>query len=57
MTVDGADVGRVTSVAHSARFGPIGLAILRREVTEGAVGDAGGAAATVVGLPFVAASA
>ena len=50
--VEGADVGRVTSVADSARFGPIGLAILRREVAEGATGDAAGAALRVVALPF-----
>jgi hypothetical protein len=42
----------VTSVADSPRFGAIGLAILRREVAEGAVGDADGAALTVAGLPF-----
>jgi tRNA-modifying protein YgfZ len=52
VTVDGADVGRVTSVADSERFGPIGLAILRREVAEGAAGDAGGSALQVVELPF-----
>jgi tRNA-modifying protein YgfZ len=50
--VEGADVGRVTSVADSPRFGPIGLAILRREVAEGAIGAAGGAALAVAGLPF-----
>jgi folate-binding Fe-S cluster repair protein YgfZ len=50
--VDGADVGRITSVADSPRFGPIGLAVLRREVADGAAGEAGGAALTVVGLPF-----
>jgi folate-binding protein YgfZ len=52
VTVEGADVGRVTSVADSARFGPIGLAILRREVAEGATGDAEGSALQVVALPF-----
>jgi tRNA-modifying protein YgfZ len=52
VTVEGADMGRVTSVADSPRFGPIGLAILRREVAEGATADTGGIAATVVGLPF-----
>jgi folate-binding protein YgfZ len=50
--VERADVGRVTSVADSPRFGPIGLAILRREVAEGAAGDADGTALTVAGLPF-----
>jgi folate-binding protein YgfZ len=52
VTVAGADVGRVTSVADSARFGPIGLGILRREVDEGATGDADGTALQVVALPF-----
>ncbi len=47
VTVDGAQVGRVTSAVASPRFGPIGLAILRREVAEGATGDAGGLALTV----------
>ena len=47
-----ADVGRVTSVADSPRLGPIGLAILRREVADGAAGAAGDAALTVVALPF-----
>jgi hypothetical protein len=45
-------VGRVTSVADSPRFGSIGLAVLRRQVADGALGDAGGTALTVVGLPF-----
>jgi folate-binding protein YgfZ len=52
VTVDGADVGRVTSVVESPRHGPIGLAVLRREVADGAAGDAGGAALTVAALPF-----
>jgi folate-binding protein YgfZ len=52
--VGDADVGRVTSVADSPRFGPIGLAILRREVADGADGAAGDAALTVVALPFSA---
>ena len=52
VTVDGAAVGRVTSAVGSPRFGPIGLAILRREVEEGAVGEAGGTPLTVVALPF-----
>jgi tRNA-modifying protein YgfZ len=50
--VAGADVGRVTSVADSGRFGPIGLGILRREVDDGAAGDAAGVALAVVALPF-----
>jgi tRNA-modifying protein YgfZ len=52
VTVAGTDVGRVTSVADSGRFGQIGLAILRREVAEGATGDADGTALQVVALPF-----
>jgi folate-binding protein YgfZ len=52
VTVDGAGVGRITSAIESPRFGPIGLAILRREVAEGAHGDAGGVPLTVVPLPF-----
>jgi aminomethyltransferase len=52
VTVDGAAVGRITSVAESPRFGPIGLAILRREVAEGAHGAAAGTPLTVVALPF-----
>ena len=52
VTIEGADVGRVTSVADSARFGSIGLAVLRREVGEGATGDADGTALEVVALPF-----
>jgi aminomethyltransferase len=52
VTADGARVGRVTSVIDSPRFGPIGLAVLRREVAEGAVGDADGVALTVAALPF-----
>jgi folate-binding Fe-S cluster repair protein YgfZ len=53
VTVDGAVVGRVTSAADSPRFGPIGLGILRREVADGAQGEAGGTPLTVVALPFV----
>jgi folate-binding protein YgfZ len=52
VAVDGATVGRVTSAVESPRFGPIGLAILRREVADGARGDAGGVPLTVVPLPF-----
>jgi folate-binding protein YgfZ len=47
-------VGRVGSVADSPRLGPVGLALVRREVEPGsevAVGD-GGAVARVVALPF-----
>jgi aminomethyltransferase len=52
VTVDGVKVGRITSAIESPRFGPIGLAILRREVAEGAAGDAAGVPLTVVALPF-----
>ena len=52
VTVEGAAVGRVTSAIESPRFGAIGLAVLRREVADGTEGDAGGAALTVVPLPF-----
>ena len=52
VAVDGANVGRITSAIESPRFGPIGLAILRREVADGARGDAGGVPLTVVALPF-----
>ena len=52
VTVEGAAVGRVTSAVDSPRFGPIGLAILRREIEEGAVDEAGGTPLTVVALPF-----
>jgi folate-binding protein YgfZ len=48
---DGREVGRTGSAAVSERFGPIGLAVLRREVADGAVVVAGGAA-TVTALPF-----
>lgn len=47
-------VGAVTSVVTSPRFGAIGLALIRREITPGdtvMVGD-GPAEATVVALPF-----
>src|SRR5436190_3619461 len=46
------EVGRLTSVAISPRFGPVGLAIVRREAQPGDVLDAGGVAAEVVDLPF-----
>jgi tRNA-modifying protein YgfZ len=53
VTAGGKAVGTLTSSVVSPRLGPIGLAILRREVEEGdevLVGD--GATATVVRLPF-----
>ena len=46
------EVGRLTSVADSPRFGTIGLAIVRREAQPGDVLDAGGVGAEVVDLPF-----
>jgi folate-binding protein YgfZ len=46
------EVGRLTSVALSPRFGPVGLALVRREAQPGDVLDAGGVAAEVVDLPF-----
>src|SRR4051794_10626553 len=46
------EVGRLTSVASSPRFGPVGLALVRREAQPGDVLDAGGVAAEVVDLPF-----
>jgi tRNA-modifying protein YgfZ len=49
--LDGREVGRTGSAAVSERFGAIGLAVLRREVTDGSPVDAGGAA-TVTALPF-----
>jgi folate-binding protein YgfZ len=53
LTYDGRAVGRVGSVAVSPRFGPIALALVRREAPVGsvvAVGD--GAQGEVVELPF-----
>jgi tRNA-modifying protein YgfZ len=52
VTIDGGQVGKVTSAVDSPRFGPIGLAVLRREVADGAEGDADGTPLTVVALPF-----
>ena len=46
------EVGRVTSVAESPRFGAIGLAVLRREVADRQKVDAGGLPAVVKPLPF-----
>src|SRR3954452_7779214 len=47
------EVGRLTSVAASPRFGDIGLALVRREAEPGAVLEAGdGVTAEVVELPF-----
>lgn len=50
---DGRPSGRVTSVARSPRFGPIGLALVQRRAEPGAeVVVAGGGTATLVELPF-----
>jgi tRNA-modifying protein YgfZ len=46
------EVGRVGSSVVSPRFGPIGLALVRREVVVGAEVAAGAARAVVVDLPF-----
>ena len=46
------EVGRITSVAASPRFGTVGLALVRREAQPGDVLDAGGVSAEVVDLPF-----
>jgi folate-binding protein YgfZ len=51
-------VGRLTSVAHSPRFGPIGLALVRREAAPGVALTPRGkdGAAQVAELPFTAAA-
>jgi len=46
------EVGRITSVAASPRFGAVGLALVRREAQPGDMLDAGGVVAEVVDLPF-----
>jgi tRNA-modifying protein YgfZ len=50
------EVGRLTSVVESPRLGPLGLALIRREVEPGArlsaAAGAGDASAVVVELPF-----
>ena len=48
------EVGRVTSPVESPRFGPISLAVLRREVADGDRVTIAGAAAVVRPLPFAA---
>src|SRR3954469_5178803 len=50
----GRDGGRVGSAVLSPRFGPISLAILRREVSEGDEVTVAGSAARVRSLPFAA---
>jgi tRNA-modifying protein YgfZ len=52
---EGRGVGRVTSVAVSPRFGPIALALVRREAPVGSsvsVGSSGERSAEVIQLPF-----
>lgn len=46
------EVGRVTSSVVSPAYGPIGLALVRREAEPGATLAAGATTATVVELPF-----
>ena len=52
LTAGGRVVGRLGSVGRSPEHGPIGLALVRREVAPGAEVSAGAASATVVDLPF-----
>jgi tRNA-modifying protein YgfZ len=55
LSFEGRVVGRVASVAQSPRFGPIGLALVRREAPPGstvAVGDGGELSGEVTELPF-----
>ncbi|MGN6188295.1 MAG: CAF17-like 4Fe-4S cluster assembly/insertion protein YgfZ [Conexibacter sp.] len=52
LTADGRVVGRLGSVVVSPQHGPIGLALVRREIEPGAEISAGAATATVVELPF-----
>ncbi len=54
VSVDGREVGRVTSVAVTPDLGAVALAVLRHEVAPGAAVDVEGAAepARVVPLPF-----
>ena len=49
VTVDGKEVGRLTSPVVSPTLGPIGLALVRREAPPGTTLDDGSA---VVELPF-----
>jgi tRNA-modifying protein YgfZ len=46
------EVGRLTSIVRSPRFGTIGLGILRREVEDGVTVNVAGADAVVRPLPF-----
>jgi tRNA-modifying protein YgfZ len=54
LRLDDRVVGRLTTVVESPRFGPIGLALVRREAAPGTVVTVGaqGATAEVVELPF-----
>ncbi len=55
LSLEGRTVGVVASVALSPRFGPIGLALVRREAPPGstvAVGDGGDVVGEVTELPF-----
>jgi folate-binding Fe-S cluster repair protein YgfZ len=57
VTSEGREVGRLGSVVNSPRLGPIGLALVRREVAVGdsvRVGDS--LTAQVVELPFAGAA-
>ena len=51
LMLDGENVGRVTSVADSPRFGPIGIGMARAELAEDTALVAGEAAATLGPLP------
>lgn len=52
VTRAGREVGRLTSVAVTPDLGAIGLAVVRREVEDGAEVDVAGAGARLVPLPF-----
>lgn len=50
--LDGREVGVLSSAAETPDLGPVGLAVVRREVGDGAAVEVGGAPARVVPLPF-----
>jgi folate-binding protein YgfZ len=52
LTAGEREVGRVGTAVVSPARGPLGLALVRREVEPGTTVDAGGVPATVVELPF-----
>ena len=54
VNADGREVGRAGSAVVSPRFGAIALAVLRREVDDGAQVSVGGTPARVRSLPFAA---